>query len=97
MTLLGEAGRGCFPYARSEHATKHLRALVAGRMEGKRAALVFCVLHSGIWFASIADWIDPGCSTAVLAAESHRVEICAYSTRIMLEDVWLENRLPFAV
>lgn len=95
MTFLGEEGRGYFPDARSDRATKHVHSLVAARAAGKRAALVFCVLHSGIRCASIAGWIDPVYSAAVRAAQGQGVEIHAYSARISPEGIWLESRLPF--
>ncbi len=95
MTLLGEQGRGYFPDTRSERATKHVHTLVELVAAGHRAAMVFCVMHSGIRTASVAGQIDPSYAAVLKAAQNSGVEVYAYSTHISEQSVQLQGRIPF--
>ena len=59
VTLYRGAGAGAFPDATSLRATKHLHELMRLMSHGYRAALVFCVFHSGIDHVTAAADIDP--------------------------------------
>lgn len=95
MTLLGEDGAGYFPDARSERARKHVEELGALREAGHRAALIFCVQHTGIRRAGIAEWIDPGYASAVREAVRIGVEVFALASDVNEQGVSITRRLPF--
>lgn len=95
MTMLGVCGVGYFPDAISARALKHVESLVRARSAGFRAALIFCVQHTGIHSASIAGWIDPRYRDAVVAARDSGVEVMACATRIEREQICFDRLLPF--
>jgi sugar fermentation stimulation protein A len=97
MTLLGEDGVGYFPDARSERARKHVEELGALTREGYRAALIFCVQHTGIRRASIAEWIDPDYAKAIRQAMRSGMEVFALASNVSEEGVWACGRLPFLI
>ena len=78
----GAAGEGAFPDAVSARATRHVAALAAAARGGRNAALVFCVLHTGIRFVRPADEIDPTYGAALRAAAASGVKVCALGCRI---------------
>ncbi len=57
VTLLFEQ-QGYFPDAVSSRGQKHLRELITIKQQGKRAVLLFAVLHSGINTVAPAEHID---------------------------------------
>jgi sugar fermentation stimulation protein A len=92
---LGEGdGRGYFPDAVSERARRHVRALGRCIARGERAALVFCVQHSGVKSVAPADHIDPGYGDALREAAALGVEIYALSATIAPERLELLKTLP---
>ena len=76
---------GAFPDAVSRRATRHATELGRLARSGKRTALVFCVLHSGIDAVRPADEIDPAYGAALRAAAADGVRLyavrCAISTQ----------------
>lgn len=76
------ADSGAFPDAISARATRHVEALARLRREGRRAALVFCVLHSGIDGVRPADEIDPAYGDALRRAADAGVGVFALGCRI---------------
>ena len=59
MTLCDAAGRGAFPDAVSARALRHVAALEQRVRQGDRAALLFCVQHTGVVYATAADEVHP--------------------------------------
>jgi len=94
MTLCDDTGRGSFPDARSERALKHVRALVRRVAAGDRAALVFCVQHTGITAATLADEIHPEYGTAVREAAALGVEVHAFGCSIEPGEIRISGVLP---
>ena len=88
-------GVGVFPDAKSERASKHVRALQRCVERGKRAALLFCVAHTGIERVSIAADIDPVYNEAVSQAMATGVEIFAYRCDITPSQLQLTQPIPF--
>ena len=82
MTLGRENGRGAFPDAVSERAARHVRALARQVQAGRRAVLLFCVQHTGIEVATLAEDIDPGYAEAVRKAVDEGVEVLAYGCEV---------------
>jgi sugar fermentation stimulation protein A len=58
VTLHLDGGRGAFPDAVSQRATRHIAELCDEMAQGRRAALVFCVLHAGISSVQVAGHVD---------------------------------------
>ena len=94
MTLCHGAGRGSFPDARSTRAVKHVRALARRVASGDRAVLLFCVQHTGIERATLADEIDPDYAAAVRSAAAAGVEVHAFGCRIDRAEIRISGELP---
>ena len=71
------ADSGAFPDAVSERATRHVNALAKLSRQGRRAMLVFCVLHAGVAAVRPADEIDPAYGDALRQAVADGVEVVA--------------------
>lgn len=101
--LSGEQGQGAFPDAVSDRALKHIRALQAERASGRRAVLLFAVLHSGIAGLRPAAHIDPRYAQALADAIETKagdtgVEVLAYGlVQDPVTGLSLERPLPFTV
>lgn len=80
VTLL-EQGKGYFPDAVSTRGQKHLRELIEMAQQGKRAVLLFAVLHSGIESVQAAAHIDPQYAQLLNEAEQQGVQILAYQSQ----------------
>lgn len=77
VTLL-ENDQGYFPDAVSVRGQKHLRELITLKKDGKRAVLLFCILHSGIESVLPAEHIDPDYAALLKQAEKNGVEILTF-------------------
>lgn len=77
VTLL-EGEQGYFPDAVTERGQKHLRELIAMKLSGHRAVLLFAVLHTGINSVKPAKHIDPKYAQLLREAKQQGVEILAY-------------------
>ena len=79
------ADGGAFPDAVSVRARRHVEALAELVRTGQRAALVFCVLHTGIATVRPADEVDPAYGAALRRAANVGVTVlalrCSISTR----------------
>ena len=80
----GYTGRGYFPDAKTLRGQKHLRELSALAKQGKRAVLLFTVLHSGINSVQPATHIDAEYSKLLKQAKKDGVEIFAYKADFTL-------------
>lgn len=94
VTLHAGDGLGLFPDAASPRALKHVRALTRLVTGGARAALVFCVQHTGINRVSTADHIDPAYASAVRDARDAGVMVLAYGCSIEPDRIAVKSRLP---
>ena len=96
VTLLDEgasAGRGLFPDAVSERATKHVGELMRIVEEGHRAVLFFHVGRADIEIVSPADAIDPVYGQAIRRAVAAGVEVLAYRCKVGDGELSLGERL----
>ncbi|WP_116475712.1 DNA/RNA nuclease SfsA [Zobellella maritima] len=94
VTLLEGQGQGYFPDTVSVRAQKHVRELIACRQEGYRAAILFCVLHTGIERVSPADHLDPDYAALLALAVAAGVECLAWQAEIGPEGMRLVRSLP---
>ncbi|GGA74224.1 sugar fermentation stimulation protein [Neiella marina] len=76
-TLLEADGCGYFPDAVTARGQKHLRELMATVAEGKRAMLIFAVMHTGISSVYAAKHIDPNYAELLTQAANAGVEVLA--------------------
>ncbi|AZZ94651.1 DNA/RNA nuclease SfsA [Hahella sp. KA22] len=86
-------GRGYFPDAVSTRGQKHLEELMSVVRNGKRAALVFCVNHSGITVVSPASHIDARYGILLTEAIEAGVEVLAYKSEITPGEIRLSRKL----
>jgi sugar fermentation stimulation protein A len=94
VTFARPLGVGAFPDARSERATRHVRALERLRVAGNRAALIFCVQHSAVECVVTADDIDPEYGAALRSARSSGVLVAAYRTALSPRQMVLTGAVP---
>lgn len=96
VTLMEDEGEGFFPDAVSERGSKHLRELMAMIEQGHRAALLFCVQHTGIQSVRAAAHIDTVYATTLQTARAAGVEVIAYAAVIKPEHdiIKLDRSLP---
>ncbi|EKT54213.1 DNA/RNA nuclease SfsA [Providencia sneebia] len=94
VTLL-ENNHGYFPDAVTQRGQKHLRELTTIAKEGKRAILLFAVLHTGIHEVSVAAHIDKNYAKLLNEAVENGVEILCYQTDITERKMLLGRKIPF--
>ena len=95
VTLHLGDGLGVFPDTVSDRARKHARELAGVVTQGQRAAMVFCVLHSGITRVAPAAEIDPAYAAALGDAIQAGVEVYALGTDISPSGIRVTGLLPF--
>ena len=76
------ADSGAFPDAVSVRARRHVETLSRLALAGQRAALVFCVQHTGIDRVRSADEIDPDYGHALRHAVAAGVHVVAVRCRV---------------
>lgn len=86
VTLLRANGEGQFPDAKTTRGQKHLRELISLKQQGKRAVILFAILHSGITYFSPAKDIDPYYAELLQEAITHGVEIFCYKAEFKTQD-----------
>lgn len=96
VTLL-EGGQGYFPDAKSVRGQKHLQELIKVKQAGCNAALLFCVMHTGIDSVAPANHIDPKYGALLTEAANAGVEILAYKASISAEEITLTQALPVVI
>ena len=100
VTLLFEQ-QGYFPDAVSSRGQKHLRELITIKQQGKRAVLLFAVLHSGINTVAPAEHIDKKYAELLRQAQQAGVEIFAYQAKFIqtagLFSINIEQALPVII
>lgn len=92
VTLL-QNGNGYFPDAVTTRGQKHLRELMAMAESGKRAVLIFAVLHTGINNFAAAAHIDAKYATLLAQAKENGVEILVYKASISPTQLTLTEQL----
>ncbi|MGF1766607.1 DNA/RNA nuclease SfsA [Enterovibrio makurazakiensis] len=95
-TLLGEGSQGYFPDTVTTRGQKHLRELATLAQQGKRAVLLFAVLHSGIEKVSPAKHIDEVYNQLLIEAELLGVEVLCYQASLSSAQMSIKNRVPFS-
>ncbi len=81
------ADSGAFPDAVSVRATRHVETLGRLARGGQRAALVFCVQHTGIDRVRSADEIDPDYGLALRRAVADGVHVVAVRCRVTPSEI----------
>lgn len=94
VTMAVGAGGGAFPDAVSLRGQKHLRELTSLAASGRRACLLFCVMHSGIEWVRPADEIDPEYGRLLRQAVAQGVEVIAWSVLPSPHGLEVAGRLP---
>lgn len=94
VTMALEGGVGAFPDAVSLRGQKHLRELTELAAGGRRACLLFCVMHAGIDQVRPADEIDPEYGRLLRVAASSGVEVIAWSVIPTPRGLELAGQLP---
>ncbi|MGV3345547.1 DNA/RNA nuclease SfsA [Enterobacteriaceae bacterium LUAb1] len=94
VTLL-QQGQGYFPDAITGRGQKHLRELMSVVRQGKRAVLLFVVMHTGIEEVAPAKHIDEKYAELLVQAQQSGVEILAYRAILLPESIHLGTRIAF--
>jgi sugar fermentation stimulation protein A len=94
VTLKLDGDSGGFPDAVSARARRHVAALAQVCAMDVRAALLFCVQHTGIRRVRPADHVDPAYGDALRAAVAGGVEVLAYGCAVTPTGIEIERRLP---
>ena len=94
---LAEQENGYFPDAVTLRGQKHLRELMSVAAAGKRAVLLFAVLHSAIERFSPARHIDPKYAQLLNEAQKQGVEIFAYKAELSADNMTLRSSLPIVL
>ena len=94
VTLSSDSGVGLFPDAVTQRGTRHLKELINMVAQGSRAALLFCVQHTGINCVKPAKSIDPVYAETLKEAVMHGVEVLAYNAALSPTEIVLKNKLP---
>ena len=91
---LADRDYGYFPDAVTLRGQKHLRELISVAAAGKRAVLLFAVLHSAIGRFSPARHIDPKYAQLLNEAQKQGVEVLAYKAELSADNITLRSALP---
>jgi len=93
VTLLDNSttqGQGYFPDTVTTRGQKHLRELIEVAEQGKRAVLLFAVLHSGIKSVKAAAHIDEKYAQLLVLAQKKGVEVLTYKANISTHEITLQ-------
>ncbi len=94
VTLALGEGIGAFPDAVSARGQKHLRELIEVVENGRRACLLFCVMHSGIEQVRPADEIDAEYGRLLREAAARGVDVLAWSVWPQPQGMEVRGALP---
>ncbi len=94
---LAERDNGYFPDAVTLRGQKHLRELISMVAAGKRAVLLFAVLHSAIERFSPARHIDLKYAQLLNEAQKQGVEVLAYKAELSADNMTLRSALPVSL
>jgi sugar fermentation stimulation protein A len=88
-------GQGYFPDAVTTRGQKHLRELIEEVRNGRRAVLLFTVLHSGIEKLSPALHIDASYSRLLKHAQEEGIEVLCYKAALSDKGMELKSAVEF--
>lgn len=91
---LADRDNGYFPDAVTLRGQKHLRELISMAAAGKRAVLLFAVLHSAIERFSPARHIDLKYAQLLNEAQKQGVEVLVYKAELSADNITLRSTLP---
>ncbi|MFY9996477.1 MAG: DNA/RNA nuclease SfsA [Leclercia sp.] len=91
---LADRDNGYFPDAVTLRGQKHLRELIGVAATGKRAVLLFAVLHTAIGRFSPARHIDPKYAQLLHEAQKQGVEVLVYKAELSADNMTLKVALP---
>ena len=91
---LADRDNGYFPDAVTLRGQKHLRELISVAATGKRAVLLFAVLHTAIGRFSPARHIDPKYAQLLNEAQKQGVEVLVYKAELSADNMTLKVALP---
>ncbi|POU75672.1 DNA/RNA nuclease SfsA [Leclercia sp. LSNIH6] len=91
---LAEKDNGYFPDAVTLRGQKHLRELMSVAAAGKRAVLLFALLHSAIGRFSPARHIDLKYAQLLNEAQKQGVEVLVYKAELSADNITLRSALP---
>ena len=74
-----------------------MNALARRVSAGERALLLFCVQHTGVERATVADEIHPEYGDALRSAIAQGVEVYAYTCEIARDLIRLTHAIPVEV
>lgn len=94
---LADRDNGYFPDAVTLRGQKHLRELISVAAAGKRAVLLFAVLHSAIGRFSPARHIDLKYAQLLNEAQKQGVEVLAYKAELSADNMTLRSSLPIVL
>jgi len=90
---LVRGGVALFPDAPTKRGSRHIRTLMEGLRLG-RAAVVFLIQRADATRFRPNEETDPDLAANLRAAHAEGVEIYAYSSKVTLEGVFLDRRIP---
>ncbi|HXF69580.1 MAG TPA: DNA/RNA nuclease SfsA [Thermoflexus sp.] len=93
VTLV-EEGTGLFPDAPTERGRRHVNALMAARMDGARAFIIFIVQRPDAQAFRPHDRADPAFGEILRTAVARGVEAMAYRCHVSLEEIRLVDPIP---
>ncbi|MBV4412553.1 DNA/RNA nuclease SfsA [Enterobacteriaceae bacterium YMB-R22] len=94
---LAEQNNGFFPDAVTLRGQKHLRELMSVAHDGKRAVLLFAVLHSAIDSVAAAQHIDDKYARLLYEAAQCGVDILAWKAEMNPAAITLVSPVPVSV
>lgn len=97
VTLGDEIHRGFYPDSSGSNGAEQLKSLISAKQQGYRAALVYCVLHTGIDRVYPADHIDPEYGSMLRQAAIAGVEIMGYRVDISLSEISIATRVEVCI
>ena len=92
---IGEESIGYFPDAITTRGQKHLRELMAVKLAGHRAVLLFSVQHQGIRCVRPAAHIDAEYARLITEAVENGIEVLAYQALLSPEELRVGQAIPF--
>ena len=94
---LVENGEACFPDAVTSRGLKHLRELQELHRQGCRCVMFYLIQRMDAKRFKPADHIDPDYGKGLRKAAKNGVEIIVYDTKIDLNGIRLNRRIPYAL
>ena len=94
VTTCDAQGRGYFPDAVSQRASKHLRELMHVVEQGQRGVVFFCIQRDDVQALRPADEIDSLYGQTLREAVAHGVEAMAWVAQVSPQGIALYRQVP---